>query len=89
MSMMHWMFCCKDVSQKVSESMDRKLPLHHRMFIRIHLMMCKYCSRFRRQLLLLREMSGFDQIVDASTEFSAGLSLEAQKRIKDSLKSLY
>lgn len=87
--MKHWMFCCKDVSQKVSESMDRKLPLHHRMFIRIHLMMCKYCSRFRRHLLLLREMSGFDKIVDASTEFSAGLSLEAQKRIKGSLKAMY
>ena len=53
--MNHWMFKCKEVSRMISDSMDRKLPLHHRVMIRIHLAMCKHCSRFRRQLLLIRE----------------------------------
>jgi len=38
----------------ISESMDKKLPLHHHIMIRMHLAMCKYCSRFRRQLLFIR-----------------------------------
>lgn len=85
--MIHWMFSCKDVSQKVSESMDRKLPFHHRMFIRIHLMMCRYCSRFRRQMLLLREMARSDMFLDMSKDLSAGLSQEARERIKASLNA--
>jgi hypothetical protein len=80
--MKHWMFCCKDVSQKFSESMDRKLPFHERMFIRFHILMCKYCSRFRRQLLLLRELSRSDKIDRISQDIAAGLSLGARERIK-------
>jgi len=53
--MKHWMFSCNDVSQKVSESMDRILPFHQRMIIRLHLQMCKYCARFRDQMLLIRK----------------------------------
>ena len=85
--MKHWMFCCKDVSQKISESMDRTLPLHHRMFIRIHILMCKYCSRFRRQLLLLREAA---QKMDLSPEALAaavGLSPEARERMKKAIEA--
>jgi hypothetical protein len=85
--MKHWMFCCKDVSQKFSESMDRKLPLPDRMFIRIHQLMCRYCTRFRRQLLLLRELSGSDTLVGMPQDFSAGLSQQARERIKSSLKA--
>ena len=55
--MTHWMFRCHDVSRKVSHSMDAPLPLHQRMAVRIHLMMCRYCARFRRQLLALRQLS--------------------------------
>lgn len=85
--MKHWMFSCKDVSQKFSESLDRKLPFHHRMFIRIHMLMCKYCSRFRRQLLLLRELSRSERIGGMSEDLSAGLSQQARERIKASLKA--
>jgi len=85
--MKHWMFCCKDVSQKFSESLDRKLPFHHRMLIRIHMLMCEFCSRFRRQLLLLRKISRSDKILDISQDFSAGLSQQARERIKAALKA--
>jgi len=42
--------------------MDHKLPLYQRMLIRMHILMCKYCSRFQRQLLLLREFSRNPQL---------------------------
>ena len=53
--MNHWMFRCNDVSQKVSQSMDDDLPLHQRMAIWIHLLMCRYCLRFRNQMKQLRK----------------------------------
>ena len=46
---------CKDISALVSESMERKLPLSRRIAIRMHLLMCNYCSRFERQLKFLRK----------------------------------
>ena len=54
--MRHLMYDCKEVTRMVSESLDRKLPFHQRMGIRVHLFMCKFCSRYRKQLLILREV---------------------------------
>jgi len=81
------MFCCKDVSQKFSESLDRKLPLHERMFIRMHQLMCRHCARFQPQLLLLRELSRSEKMGGFPEGFSAGLSRQARDRIKASLKA--
>lgn len=85
--MKHWMFCCKDVSKKISDSMDRNLPFHHRMFIRIHLMMCKYCARFKKQLLMLRKLSRLETSSGEDSTPPIVLSMEARKRIKKSLRT--
>lgn len=45
---------CKDVSQLVSASMDRKLPLRQRLIIRVHVLMCSLCRRYHKQLHILR-----------------------------------
>ena len=84
--MNHWMFRCKDVSQKVSLSMDVSLPLHHRLAIRFHLMMCRYCARFRRQMMMLRTFSlHIDD--EPSPSDTASLSNETRERIKKALHS--
>jgi len=49
------MLSCKDVTKLLSESMDHSLPLGKRIGVRVHLLMCKFCSRYERQLLLIRE----------------------------------
>jgi hypothetical protein len=85
--MKHWMFCCKDVSRKFSESMDWKLPVHERMLIRMHQLMCRYCARFRRQLLLLRELSRSDKLPGVTQKSALGLSPDARARIKSALKA--
>jgi hypothetical protein len=85
--MKHWMFCCKDISKKISESMDRNLPFHHRMFIRVHLMMCKYCARFKHQLLMLRKLSRLETSSGEEPTPYIVLSMEARERIKKSLKT--
>ncbi len=79
------MFNCKDVSQRVSESMDRSLPLHHRMMIKIHLMMCKYCARFKQQLLALRDACRLDDLYGEDCEHIHDLAEAARDRLKQSL----
>ena len=82
---MHWMFSCKDVSQLVSESMDRSLPFYQRVLIRMHLMMCKYCARFKNQLLTLRGACRLEDIYGEDLEHTHFLSQESCDRIKHSL----
>jgi hypothetical protein len=70
-----------------SESMDHSLPIGKRIGMRLHLLMCKFCSRYERQLLLIRET--VRRI--AATEEKPGeppgetLSKEARERIRKSL----
>ena len=85
--MKHWMFKCKEVSRVVSDSLDRKLPLHHRVMIRIHLAMCKYCARFKRQILLIREACRRPEALPEAPDSAAVLSQEARQRIISVVKS--
>jgi hypothetical protein len=82
--MSHWMHNCKEVTRMVSESMDRKLPLHQRMGIRVHLLMCKFCSRYRKQLLILREAMRLQERYVEDTGSLITLPSEARERIKRS-----
>jgi hypothetical protein len=68
----------------VSESMDTRLHFSRRMAMWIHLMMCRYCSRFRRQLLFLREMSCLEAeaAVNARDGRDAALPPDARDRLK-------
>lgn len=49
-----WMLHCDKVSKFVSESMDRDLSLVEKVGVRVHLLMCRHCARFARQLELVR-----------------------------------
>ena len=85
--MEHWMFNCKEVSHKVSESLDHQLPMLERMMIRVHLVMCRYCARFHRQLLLLRSMARYTQPFENTLDTSVTLPHDARARLKQTLKS--
>ena len=47
------MLTCKEVTQKVSQSLDRQLTLRERLSVRMHLLFCYACRRFVKQLSLL------------------------------------
>lgn len=85
--MSHWMFNCKEVSRRVSESMDHRLPLYQRLLIRMHLLMCKYCSRFQRQVMFLRELCLSHQLDEIAMDTAVNLPPDAQERIRQALKS--
>jgi hypothetical protein len=86
--MSHWMFNCKEVSMMVSESMDRKIPLHRRMLMTAHLSMCRYCNRFKKQLLILKNAAGLEDIHEDGLGGSPSLSEEARERIKRAMRDL-
>jgi hypothetical protein len=83
----HWMFNCNEVSQKVSESMDRVLPFHQQMMIRFHLQMCKYCTRFRDQLLLIRKAIRTEEDSGKELRPSESSFSEPRARIKQALRN--
>ena len=72
----------------VSESMDRKFPLHRRILVSAHLFMCRYCNRFKKQLLILRNAAGLEDIHEEEFGLSHSLSKEARERIKQALRDL-
>lgn len=84
--MIHWMFNCKEISKKVSLAMDASLPLHHRLMITIHLMMCKYCNRFRQQLLMIRKAVRVEKPAEDDPCQAASLSEATRERIKKAVK---
>jgi hypothetical protein len=84
---MFFMPSCKEVSCLVSESMDRDLPFRQRFSMRLHLLMCSLCSRFRRQIMFLREAAhSFGEAHDGDELFSkVELSADARARIKQAV----
>jgi len=83
----HWMFNCKAVSEKVCESMDRDIAVHERMMMRMHLLMCKYCARFWKQMKFLRQAVQFGEVPDSELDDSVALSKDARTRLKQSLQN--
>ena len=83
------MLSCKEISHLVSESLDRKLTLKQRIRVRFHLLMCRFCSRFRKQTLFLRDAARHYLSANEETETGpvTALSPEARDRIKRFLKT--
>ena len=69
----------------VSESLDRRLPLVQRMGLRIHLLMCRFCARYKKQLLTLRKTIRLHECCGEDTISSVSLPQETRNRIKEAL----
>ena len=80
--MRHWIFSCRQTSAMISESMDSKPSLPRRMGIRFHIMMCKLCRRYQKQLLF---MAGAMRS-QAGSDACCKLSAEGRQRIKTNLE---
>ncbi|MGO9443678.1 MAG: zf-HC2 domain-containing protein [Thiobacillaceae bacterium] len=69
---------CKENSQLVTKSWDRRLSVKDHLALRIHLFVCENCRRFVRQMHLIREWLRHDDRSD-------GLSEQARTRIARNL----
>lgn len=76
---------CREMSRYASRSLDSPLPFAHRLGFGLHLLLCRFCRRYRRQLLWLRRMA--PKPLDADPKAPA-LSAEARLRLKQSLRDV-
>lgn len=81
------MLTCKEAAILLSDSLDMKLPLRQRVSLRIHLLMCKLCPRFERQLRFLKDsFTQYRMEAEAENFFIAdSLSEHARGRIRRAL----
>ncbi len=76
------MLSCREASRLVSEGLDHNLPWAQRLSLRLHLMMCRGCSRFRRQIEGLDRFVRRHPDLPERIEPEATLPAEARERIK-------
>ena len=84
---MDWMYSCKDVSQLLSKSMDRSLPFYQCVLIRLHLLMCKYCSRLKEHFEVLRTASRHEELSGNELDASREISHDGKERLKKFLEN--
>jgi hypothetical protein len=82
------MLRCREISKLVSESMERSLPLGTRMQVWMHLMLCRFCAGFARQLRLFRRAArqSPERLAGDTSSPEATLTQEARQRIKAALR---
>ena len=80
------MLTCKETTQLISKSLDRPLRWRERFAVRVHLIMCKYCKRFFKQLMVIRSaLKRMTQSIELDD--SIRLPAETITRIQYSIES--
>jgi len=73
---------CQQIVDLVSQEIDRRLPWKVHLEIKMHLLMCKNCHRYAKQVKFMHsELSNIEQNLNAIS-----LSTEAKERIQQSLQ---
>src|SRR5579871_6651411 len=77
---------CRDAARLQSQALDTKLCFSKRLGLRLHLLICKWCRRYGRQIRFLHEAA--NEKPDSLTEaVPQQLSPEARERIKQQIRS--
>lgn len=77
---------CKEAARLQSEALDHKLPFRKRFGLRIHLMLCKWCCRYGKQVGFLRDAAQ-EHPEKLSEPAPQKLSDEARERIRRKLRA--
>src|SRR5262245_15624594 len=74
---------CREVSRLQSEALDHSLSAAKRAGLRMHLLLCRWCRRYGKQVRFLREA-----VREHPDELNEGqtLSPQARERLKQSLR---
>lgn len=80
------MLTCRETTSLISQSLDAKLSLRQRIAVRIHLFMCRFCSRFKKQLYFIRDATEWFNIDDNEGEdiqrLDESLTPESREKLK-------
>jgi hypothetical protein len=77
---------CEVITRKVSEGLDRRLSFRERFQIRLHIMFCELCYRYREQLLTIHHVLQKSREPESIKRDTTRLSGEAREKIKLALK---
>ncbi|MHB1676241.1 MAG: anti-sigma factor family protein [Sulfuriferula sp.] len=79
------MLNCKEASCLVSESQERRLNFRERWALRLHLWMCVGCTRFERQLRLLRKAMTILKVRTETDRVDFDMPAPVRERIRKAL----
>ena len=81
------MLSCKQIVSLASKNIDAELIWHEKLEFKIHLIMCKHCNHYAKQLKLIQQavVNLGEQI---QTDKSIRLSSVARRRIAGTLSKL-
>src|SRR6266702_1183026 len=77
---------CRDASRLQSEALDKELSFPRRFGLALHLMVCKWCRRYGRQVRFLRD-AAHEHPEEMVTPLPHKMSDEARERIKRRLQA--
>src|SRR5689334_318370 len=77
---------CREATRLQSDAMDQPLPLRKRIGLRIHLLLCRWCRRYGKQIGFLRSIAHEHAKHEKTLPLQA-LQPEAKERMKARLKS--
>ena len=76
------MLSCKEIVRLLSS--DQAVPLMKRAELKMHLMMCKHCSRYSKHLQILTD--GFKKLFRAKTTVDPSQVERLEKQVIDEIK---
>ena len=75
------MIRCQEVATLLSTDQFASQPLWRRAAVRVHLMMCRHCRRFARQLARLTQAAA-----DLGATFDAEVGADFAQRVQEKLR---
>jgi len=78
------MMNCVKATRLISESLDRPLGRKERWGLRFHLLICRFCARYRRQIRLVGWLCSNLELEDLLPE--EHLRVEVRERIKEQMR---
>jgi len=80
------MLSCKQIGELLSQGLDRKLSLSERIKLKFHLIICKTCSCYDKQLQFVARSARRLMQPDKDNQGIPPLSDDASTRISDTIK---
>ena len=76
------MLKCREITERASDFLDATLPWHVRLQVRLHLIMCRFCREYVRQMTIvvgsLRRLPREEPSVDTQRDLLALFRAEHQ-----------
>jgi hypothetical protein len=77
---------CKEASRLQSQALDGKLSLMQRIGLRIHILLCRWCRRYGKQIGFLHD-AAHEHPDEFSKPVDQTLSQDARERMKHRLRA--